>query len=169
MKWRTATEQNNAGFEVQRRNGAEWSALGFVEGHGTTNAPQEYHFTDAQAAAGKNIYRLKQLDRDGKFVYSNEVEVVVGLSAADYALSQNYPNPFNPVTTFSYAVRQRQHVQISVFNLLGQEVATLVNGQVEPDVLQHVRFNAAQLSSGIYYYSLRTADRHEIRKFILMK
>lgn len=169
LKWETATELNNAGFELQRRNASAWEKLGFVDGHGSTNAPQQYRYTDVNAPAGKQIYRLKQLDRDGNFSYSEQVEVVVGLTAADYALSQNYPNPFNPSTSFTFAVQKHQQVQIKVFDLLGQEVATLVNGLVEPNVLQTVSFNASRLSSGVYFYSLRTADRYEIRKFMLMK
>ncbi len=169
LKWNTASEINNAGFEVQRKIAGEWKERAFMEGHGTTNAPQHYQFTDSNVPAGKQVYRLKQMDRDGKFSYSAEVEVFVGLTAGDYALSQNFPNPFNPSTSFTFAVQQQQHVQVKVFNLVGQEVATLVNGLVEPNVLQKVDFNASQLSSGVYFYALRTADRHEIRKFMLMK
>ncbi len=169
LQWKTAAEISNAGFEVQKRNGNTWTSLRFIEGHGTTNAPQHYQFTDSNVPAGKQVYRLKQMDRDGKFSYSTEVEVFVGLTAGDYALSQNFPNPFNPSTSFTFAVKQQQHVRVKVFNLVGQEVATLVNGLVEPNVLQKVDFNASQLSSGVYFYALRTADRHEIRKFMLMK
>lgn len=169
LSWRTASEQNNAGFEIQKHVSNGWTTLGFIEGHGTTNVPQQYQFTDVNVPAGNQTYRLKQLDRDGKFTYSKEVEVVVGLSAADFALSQNYPNPFNPSTTFTFAVPHSQHVQVKVFDLLGQEVATLVEGLVEPNVLQTVSFNGTRLSSGVYFYSLRAADRHEIRKFMLMK
>lgn len=169
LKWSTRTEVNNAGFEVQRLQTDVWNTVGFVEGHGTSNIAHEYSFTDIPSTPGKYSYRLKQIDRDGKFVLSEQIESVVGLSAQEYVLSQNFPNPFNPSTSISFAVHERQFVSLKVFNLVGQEVATLVNGFVEPNTLQTIEFNGKDLSSGIYFYALTTGNRHEVRKLMLMK
>lgn len=169
LTWSTKTEVNNAGFEIQRLEKSGWNNVGFVQGQGTTNTAHEYSFTDSPNGPGKYSYRLKQIDRDGKFVFSDQVESEVGLTAQDYSLSQNYPNPFNPTTNISFAVKERQFVSLKVYNLVGQEVATLVNGVVEPNSLQTVEFNGKDLSSGIYFYTLTSKDRHEVRKLMLMK
>lgn len=169
LRWRTATEINNAGFEVQRSNKGEWRKIGFVDGHGTTNIQQEYSFADIGLAPGRYSYRLKQIDRDGKFEYSSVIEAAVELSETDFSLSPNFPNPFNPTTNISFAVKERQFVTLKVFNLAGQEVASLVNGIVEPNVLQTVQFSGKDLSSGVYFYSLTTKDRYEVRKLMLLK
>lgn len=168
LRWNTATEQNNAGFEVEKNINNSWTKIGFVEGHGTTNAPQSYTFTDA-SAKGSVAYRLKQMDRNGAFKYSGIVEATVALTAEDYALSQNFPNPFNPNTMVSFAVQERQPVNVTVYNALGQAVETLFNGVAEPNQLYTVSFNGAQLSSGTYFYALRSKDRHEVRKMLLTK
>ncbi len=169
LTWSTKTEVNNAGFEIQRLEKSVWNNVGFVQGHGTTNTSHDYSYTDSPNGPGKYFYRLKQIDRDGKFIFSDQIESEVGLTAQDYSLSQNYPNPFNPTTNISFAVKERQFVSLKVYNLVGQEVATLVNGVVEPNSLQTVEFNGKDLSSGIYFYTLTSKDRHEVRKLMLMK
>ena len=169
LKWNTATETNNAGFEIERKQHAQWTKVAFLDGHGTSSTPHEYSYSEKWLLPGKYLYRLKQIDRDGKFEYSQQSEATVGLSEDDFALSQNYPNPFNPSTTFTYAVKERQHVEIKVFNLIGQEVAVLVKGSIEPNRLHTVQFDGSTLSSGVYFYSLRTPNRNEIRKLMLMK
>ena len=101
LAWKTATEANNFGFEVERNTMNNWEKIGFVEGNGTTNAPKEYSFSEKNIPSGKYSYRLKQIDRDGKFSYSNVVEVSVA-EVKQFGLEQNYPNPFNPVTMINY-------------------------------------------------------------------
>jgi hypothetical protein len=169
LEWRTAMELDNSGFEIERKQDSRWQMVGFVEGHGTTNAPQEYRFNDKELSPGTYTYRLKQVNRDGTFDYSGEVEASVVLSAEAYALSQNFPNPFNPVTTFSFAVKDRQHVKVSVYDMIGREVATLIDAVTEPNILHKVSFDGSTLSSGVYFYALRTPGRLEIRKLMLMK
>ena len=168
LAWNTATEQNNAGFEVQKSVNGVWTKIGYVEGAGNSNAPKSYTYSDA-SAKGTVSYRLKQIDRDGKFEFSPVVEATVALSAADYALTQNYPNPFNPSTSFRFAVKQSEHVTVTVYNMLGQAVATLFDGMAPANELVNLTFNASRLSSGVYFYSLQSASRHEIRKMTLMK
>ncbi|HTX19251.1 MAG TPA: T9SS type A sorting domain-containing protein [Bacteroidota bacterium] len=169
LAWSTATEVNNSGFAVERKaaNGT-YSQVGFVTGNGTSNAPHHYSYTDA-VGAGTYTYRLKQVDHDGKFAYSKQVEAVVGLTPADYVLGQNYPNPFNPTTTISFAVKADQKATLKVYNMMGQEVMTLFNGDAKADQLYHVQFNAATLSSGTYFYTLQTNDSRQVKKMLLLK
>ncbi|MFZ4620327.1 MAG: T9SS type A sorting domain-containing protein [Bacteroidota bacterium] len=168
LRWSTATEVNNAGFDVEKMVNGSWSKLGFVEGNGNSNVQHSYSFVDA-AARGRESYRLKQMDRDGRFTYSSVVETSAPLTAQDYSLSQNYPNPFNPSTNISFAMKNAEQVNITVYNALGQAVETLFNGIANADELYTVSFNGKDLSSGVYYYSLRSASRNEVRKMLMMK
>ncbi len=174
LAWKTATEVNNAGFEIQRsevrdqRSELNWVKVGYVEGNGTSNAPKSYNYTDA-SAKGTVSYRLKQIDRDGKFSYSYFVNAAAAVTAADYQLSQNFPNPFNPNTNISFAMKNAEHVNVSVYNALGQVVATLFNDVANADHLYTLNFDGKNLSSGTYFYSLRSASRNEVRKMSLMK
>ena len=175
LNWSTATEVNNYGFEIERAShnrldGLEdWSKVGFVDGHGTTNAPQNYSYTDNIFATGAFSYRLKQIDRDGSFRYSNEVAVTSALTANDYHLAQNFPNPFNPSTTIRFAVKSPQRASLNVYNMLGQEVHTLYNQEAEAGVVYNIPFDGSGLSSGVYYYRLRTADHTELKKMLMVK
>lgn len=169
LRWATATELNNSGFEVQKQLNGNWKTLGFVDGAGTSNARHEYSYSDKLTTGSRAAYRLKQIDRDGQFTYSSIVEAAAALMAADYALSQNYPNPFNPATSFSFAVKTAAQTTVKVYNLVGQEVATLFNGVAQPDQLYTLRFDAKDLPSGIYLYSLRSANRNEVKKMLLLK
>ena len=104
LNWTTATETNNQGFEVQRmRDGGSFGQVGYTAGFGTTTEPKAYSFTDSKLEAGNYTYRLKQIDFDGSYEYSNEVNVDVELPL-EYSLEQNYPNPFNPSTTIKYSI-----------------------------------------------------------------
>jgi Secretion system C-terminal sorting domain len=176
LSWATKTELNNYGFDVERKAVASdqstvnsWSKVGFVEGKGTTNAPQSYKYSDVVKSAGTFTYRLKQTDRDGKFTYSPQVEAKSALTTDDYKMSQNYPNPFNPSTKFNFAVSTPQQVSVKVFNIVGQEVQTLFNGIAPADQIQEVTFDGARLASGIYFYVLRAQDRVEVKKMLMMK
>lgn len=167
LSWTTASELNNSGFEVQRSNNqTNWTALGFVRGAGTTTEAQSYSFVDA-SASGKVFYRLKQVDFDGQFEYSNIIEVNAGLPKT-FALEQNYPNPFNPSTAIAYQLPAASNVSLKVFDMLGKEVATLVNGRQEAGAYT-VNFNANQLSSGIYFYRLQAGNFVQTRKMMLVK
>ncbi|NUN70973.1 MAG: T9SS type A sorting domain-containing protein [Bacteroidetes bacterium] len=168
LRWSTATEQNNAGFDVEKLIGKDWTKIGTVEGHGTTNAPQSYSFFDARAK-GRVVYRLKQIDRDGAFTYSRTVEANAGLTASDFTLTQNHPNPFNPSTSFSFAVPASEQVSVTVYNALGQAVRELFNGIAQANELYTLSFDGSGLSSGTYFYTLRSASRNEVRKMSLMK
>ncbi len=186
LTWSTATEVQNAGFEVEKKTVENlksessksetlglglgtWNKIGFVEGAGASNSPKLYTFTDANAGAGRYAYRLKQINLDGSYKTYQETEVQVALSPAQYTLSQNYPNPFNPSTMLSFAVHTPQRVSLKVFNLLGQEVATLFNGMAEANVLYKVAFNAAGLPSGVYFSVMNADENTQMKRMMLIK
>jgi hypothetical protein len=152
-----------------------WENIGFVNGNGTTTETQSYSFTDNNLNSGKYIYRLKQIDFDGAFEYSNEVEVIIN-APEKFELSQNYPNPFNPSTKISYSIpnviasetKQSALTTLKVYDVLGNEVAILVN-EVQSSGNYEVTFNASLLSSGVYFYKLQAGSFVETKKMILMK
>jgi len=168
LNWKTSSEINNNGFEIQRSIAkSEFVTVGFVKGVGTSSTQQEYSFTDANLSNGKYSYRLKQIDFNGTFEYSGEVEVDV-ISVDNYLLINNYPNPFNPSTKIGYILKDRTNVKVVVMNTLGEEIAILAN-ETQEQGFHEVEFNATDLSSGIYFYSLQTAQYSETKKMILMK
>ena len=172
LNWVTVTETNNSGFEVERSkiandiNQTGWKRIGIVEGNGTTTEIQNYSFTD-KPEPGKYRYRLKQVDYDGSFEYSNVIEVEVG-APQQFSLYQNYPNPFNPVTNIKYSVPQFLNVVIKVFDVLGKEVVILVNEGKFAGTYE-LNWNAANLPSGVYLYQLKAADFVQTRKMILLR
>ncbi len=173
LKWQTATEVNNYGFEVQRadENRNNWEKIGFVAGNGNSNSPKQYTFVDNTVTSGKYFYRLKQIDIDGSFKYSNVIEVNLNLPDK-FELKQNYPNPFNPATIIKYTIPKSQQVQLTVYDVLGKEVATLVNEKQQAG-LYKVLFNAESINgglpSGIYIYKLQAGSYVQTRKMLLMK
>jgi hypothetical protein len=168
LNWTTATETNNQGFEVERKSAnGEFEKAGYVAGFGTTTEPRSYSFADIKLSSGIYTYRLKQIDFDGSFSYSTEVNVDV-TTPIEYALEQNYPNPFNPSTTIKYSIPEDGFVKLSVYNLLGEEVTTLVNN-VQKAGRYEVVFDASSLASGIYVYRLESSNFSASRKLMLMK
>ncbi len=167
LDWKTTTEVNNYGFEVQRSVNNNWVKIGFVLGHGNSNSPKNYSFTDNPTGGKKFKYRLKQIDPNGKFEYSSVVNVSIDVPA-NFAVAQNYPNPFNPTTVINYQLPISGYVTLKVFDMLGREVATLVN---EKKVAGNysVTFNGNALSSGVYFYQLRSGSFVETKKLTLMK
>jgi len=169
LNWRTETEVNNYGFEIHRSTQKDnWENIGFVEGHGNSNSPKKYSFLDENvSASGKYFYRLKQIDNDGSYEYSNVIEINFDVSQ-DYALNQNYPNPFNPVTSISFQIPIKSDVTLKVYDIVGKEVATLVN-EVKEAGSYIMRFDGSGLASGFYIFKLQANDFVEIRKMVLMK
>lgn len=168
LNWATATETNNSGFEIERRyDKTDWLEIGFVPGHGTTTEKQNYSYIDQNVNAGIYSYRLKQVDFDGTFEYSNEIFVNV-TAPLEFTLDQNFPNPFNPSTTINYSIPNSSFVQLIVYNSIGQEIAILVNEIIEGGN-HSVDFDASNLPSGIYLYKLQAGSFVETKKMILMK
>ncbi len=157
LKWNTAGETNNLGFEIQRNIGEGWKKIAFVKGAGNSNSPIFYSFTDDSPIAEQNIiYRLKQVDLDGKYSYSKEIVVETQGNTsvpAEYSISQNYPNPFNPSTTIEFSLPKDSEVTLKIYNLLGQEAASLISGKMDSG-FHTIKFNAAGLPSGIYLYKI---------------
>lgn len=152
LNWTTITETNNRGFEIERNSGNGFINIGFVQGNGTTTEIKNYSFVDKNLEPGNYVYRLKQVDFNGTFEYSNEVEVFIA-APAEFSLAQNFPNPFNPSTAISFNLAVDSEVSLKVFNLLGQEVSTLVNGLLNAGT-QQFNFNAVGMNSGVYFYQL---------------
>lgn len=168
LNWTTVTETNNSGFEILRTTKEnDWDIIGYVPGHGTTTETQHYTFTDRDVKPGKYQYKLKQIDYDGTFEYSQIVEVDIPITN-EFSLSQNYPNPFNPTTSLHYAIGDRQFVTLKVFDLLGREVAALVNEE-KPAGEYEVEFDGTKFPSGIYFYQLKTGEFIQTKKMVLLK
>lgn len=167
LNWTTSTETNNKGFEIQRSEVGDWAKVGFVGGFGTTSEPESYSFSDNNVTAGKYTYRLKQIDFNGSYKYSNEAEVEVN-GPAVFLLNQNYPNPFNPSTQINYSIPKYEYVSLKVYNILGEEVAGLVNGMMKAGS-HKVTFDATNLSSGVYYYRIEAGGNVSVKKMMLIK
>jgi hypothetical protein len=168
LSWTTATETNNQGFQVERMNaGGSFEQIGYVAGFGTTTEPKAYSFIDSKLEAGSYTYRLKQIDFDGTYTYSEEVNAEVEIPL-EYALEQNYPNPFNPSTTIKYSIPADGFVKLAIYNLLGEEVATIVSN-VQKAGRYEVNFNASGLSSGVYVYRIEAVNFTASKKLVLMK
>jgi hypothetical protein len=176
LKWRTATEVNNYGFNIERwetGNGKSetWVKIGFVQGYGNSNSPKEYIFADLTPPSGKIQYRLKQIDFDGQFEYSGIVEVIIE-SPTQFSLQQNYPNPFNPVTTIKYSIPSVgtgfSLSILKVYDILGSEVATLVNEKQSAGNYE-VQFDGSKLASGVYFYKLNNGNHSLVRKLLILK
>jgi len=177
--WTTATETNNYGFEIQRASisseliNLKWETIGFIKGSGTSTEPKQYTFFDKNLSAGKYAYRLKQIDYGGTFEYSNTIEVTIEVPDK-FELEQNYPNPFNPVTKIRFSIpvtaETHQSVSLQIFDVLGNELATLMN-EYKPAGRYEIEFDANKygLSSGVYFYQLRYGEFSSVRKLILMK
>jgi hypothetical protein len=176
LNWSTATETNNSGFEIERMlQGSQYNKIAYIPGYGTTTEKHNYIYIDENLNAGKYNYRLKQLDYDGSYEYSQTIEAVVE-APAEFSLEQNYPNPFNPTTKIKFTIatvtlRQAQsdiRVTLRVFDVLGNEIATLINEE-KPAGTYEVEFDRAGLPSGIYFYQLCSEKFIETKKMILMK
>jgi hypothetical protein len=150
LRWSTASETNNAGFDVERRvDDADWGQVAFVEGAGTTTEPQRYSYRVRDLSPGSHTFRLKQIDVDGAFEYSPEVEVVMSIAEA-YQLSAVYPNPSTSPAQFTLTVREPQDVRIEVYNVIGQRVATLHDGPLEAATAHRFALDGRTLTSGTY-------------------
>jgi choice-of-anchor B domain-containing protein len=167
LKWTTSSEKNNQGFEIQKRSETEYYTIGFVEGNGTTTDISNYAYTDKNVESGTYYYRLKQVDFDGSSEYSDEIFVEI-TSPADFVLEQNFPNPFNPATNIRFNLPTTDFVNISVYNLVGEKVSELVNGELQQGE-HNLTFNASELPSGIYIAKLSAGNFNQSIKMTLLK
>ena len=177
LEWQTLSETNNFGFDVQRRapSGSFASLPGsFIPGAGTTTVPHDYSFVDTTAEPGERFYRLRQTDLDGTEHYLEPLHITTsgpgqggGLPSA-FGLSQNFPNPFNPSTTFRYLLPAAGRVSLRIYDLFGQEVATLVDGRVEAGT-HEARWVPTGVASGIYVARLLGDSFQQSRKLIYLR
>ena len=168
LDWQTATEVNSYAFEVQKKTtDQDWFAIGKVIAHGLSNSPKYYSFQDDKLISGTNYYRLKMLDNDGSFKYSSIVSVRLG-APSSLMIAQNYPNPFNPATVISYSLPQNSYVTLKVYDVLGKEVAVLVNENKSAGDYQ-INFNGSKLPSGTYVYRLSANGQYSAKKMIMIK
>jgi hypothetical protein len=180
-EWGTVTETNNYGFFVQRSANAPLAYTdlpnSFVPGHGTTLEPHSYQWTDQSVAPGRYYYRLKQVDLDGTTHCAEGVEVLVSGTTGSgtteftrgFALAQNYPNPFNPSTNIEFTVEQRGHAVLTIYNVLGEEMARLFDGVADAGRTYSMLFNAGSLPNGVYVYKLVSNQSSSQRKMVLVK
>ncbi len=170
LDWRTATEVNNYGFEIQRkiRNFIDWEKIGFVFGFGNSNSPHHYYFTDYKPYAGTNVYRLKQIDNDGHFEYSEEVEINFK-SEKEFILYPNYPNPFNPTTKISFYLKASVKLSIALFNLLGEEIRKIYDMHLFESGHHTFVIDGSDLPSGVYLMRIRGRRVNAVSKLILSK
>lgn len=169
LAWTTATELNNSGFSIERKTDSNnWQSIGFVRGSGTTTSTNNYTFTDRNISSQITYsYRLKQIDFNGSFAYSNVIQVSTNLIST-FELKQNYPNPFNPSTQISFSIAQGGFVRLVVYNLLGQEVKTLINRNMEAGS-HSITFDASGLESSVYIYKLTSSGSTLTKKMILLR
>jgi hypothetical protein len=169
LNWTTASELNNSGFEIQKKNESDdWFTIGFIKGSGTTQQNHNYSFTDNSSVSGKYSYRLKQVDDDGSFEYSDIVEVDVNNIPNEFSLEQNYPNPFNPSTTIKYSLPEAGKITLKLYDILGNEIAVLEEGFKERGNY-NLDVNASSLASGFYLYRLQHSKGIITKKMLLLK
>ncbi len=169
--WSTATELNNRGFELERKLDADWQKVAFIEGSGTTTEKSDYFYSDKfsyDGFQGTVNYRLKQIDFDGTITYSNVISVEVDFTPKEYALYQNYPNPFNPSTTIKFALPFDSNVRITIYNLLGEQIDVLFD-QVKEVGYHNINWNAGNLASGVYLYTIDAKSLDGLKNFNAVK
>jgi glucose/arabinose dehydrogenase len=168
LSWYSDTETNNAGFMIERSSdGANFEQIIFIGGSGTTPKRNVYSYTDESVKYGIYYYRLKQINYDGSFEYLKVVAVDLG-TPKEFVLEQNYPNPFNPNTTIKYYVPEHSFVTIKIYDVLGNEIKTLINDEKSAGYYK-IDFDASQFSSGIYFYVLKSNEFVASQKMLLIK
>jgi hypothetical protein len=177
LKWSMSTDVNKSGFEVERASSKNWAKIGYVQSSDDKNSQSEYSFTDKELNSGKYIYRLKMINSDGTFSYSDIVEAEVELPK-EYAISQNYPNPFNPTTKIDYQLPFDSKVTIKLYGITGEKVATLTNNELAAGFYTaELNANMFNLASGVYICRMVAQDLSklnekafmQIRKLMLLK
>ncbi len=172
LKWQTASETNNYGFQIQRRTGTQnsWQLIGFVRGQGTSSEAHDYRYLDTNPAQGLNYYRLRQLDTDGKCMDSQEVCIEVQLPNS-LELHQNHPNPFNPGTEIGIRIpNAEEKTTLTIYNILGQKIRSLVDTKLTPGY-HRIYWDGTDdrgqpVGAGIYLYQLELGNDHQVRKMV---
>jgi hypothetical protein len=168
LLWTTETEVNNFGFDIERKtNNSNWQKIGFMSGAGNSNSPKHYQFIDNNVSGGSKFnYRLKQIDTDGNYEYSDIIEIVI--IPTQFILYQNYPNPFNPLTTIKYEIPVGGNVKLSLYDISGMEVMSLINTYQDVGIYSY-KLDASKLSSGVYFYKFVINNFVQVKKLLLLK
>ena len=175
LNWTTASELNNRGFEIERFSsslGNSWKKIAFIQGKGTTTEVSNYQYLDDFknfSIKGVVKYRLKQIDFDGMYEYSDIIEVNVDFFPDQYVLYQNFPNPFNPITTIRFGLPDNVKVTLKVYDILGQEVAAIINNKEMEAGIHKINWEPTNYASGIYFYQIRARNYIAQKKMILLK
>lgn len=172
LNWKTATEENNRGFEIHRsiKNGKlEWYYIGFVKGAGTKYSPTIYNYTDNKLPVGNYYYRLKQIDNNGNMQYYDLNNFVEIKPPSKFELYQNYPNPFNPVTKINFTLSKDTKVSLKIYDINGREISTLINNKFLSADYYSIVFNSSNLASGVYFYRIITNEYKDIKKMVVLK
>jgi hypothetical protein len=170
LNWQTATETNNYGFEVERAVLDKWQKIGIVKGSGTITVPQKYTFIDSLNTIIGQIpdnlkYCLKQIDFGGAFEYSPEIQVTISQKPLTFNLNQNYPNPFNPTTKIKFEIPKLSYVRLTIYDMLGREITTLVNENLKPGRYE-LSWDAIQYASGVYFYKIEAGSYVKTKKML---
>ncbi|MFV1979641.1 MAG: T9SS type A sorting domain-containing protein [Rhodothermia bacterium] len=169
LAWTTASETDNAGFELQHaRMTKEWDVITFVEGRGTTTDPQQYSYVVTDLDTGRHVFRLKQLDFDGSFEYSDELEAIVEIPGK-FVLESAYPNPFNPTATIRFGIATEEQVRVALYDMLGRQVSILFEGMPDANEMHEIRIDGTALPSGTYMVRLEAASFSATREVVLAK
>ena len=173
LNWTTASETNNLGFEIQYSiDKINWATLEFVSGRGTTDEFQEYRKIITFKNKSRAFFRLKQVDYDGSVTYSKNILVNIPVPQ-EFKVYQNFPNPFNPFTIIEYEIPRTGKVVLKIYNILGQEIKTLIDLEQHPGKYQVIwdgtdRYNIP-VSSGIYVYRLKSGGFIQDKEMVLLK
>ncbi|MCL4280157.1 MAG: T9SS type A sorting domain-containing protein, partial [Ignavibacteriaceae bacterium] len=165
LSWQSATEKNNMGFEIQRsKNKVHWEVIGTVSGKGTTSERQNYSFEDTNIENQMYFYRLKQIDYNGLFKYSNIIEIKIYLN--NFELFQNYPNPTNPTTIIKYIVPLESFIEMYLYDIKGEKVSTLIYENTQAGIYTK-EIDLRELSTGVYFYTLKSSTGFSQTKKLL--
>ncbi|HTB26325.1 MAG TPA: Ig-like domain-containing protein, partial [Puia sp.] len=167
LNWTTSMEENNKGFEVQRSTDqSSWTILGFVNGAGNSQTPNNYQYLDPNLPAGTYYYRLRQVDFDGNSTYTKIVPVTFdGNLSLD--LKQNRPNPFNNSTVIDIVIPKSCRVQLMLYDQMGRPMQVLMDEDKTPGTYS-ITVNRNGLSSGIYYYKMTAMGQTLVKKMTIL-
>jgi hypothetical protein len=176
ITWQTASELNNAGFEIEKLKieksgllGGEWEIIGYVAGQGSSTNFQSYIFHENNIITGSYLYRIKQIDYNGSYKYYH-YDMIIEIGPPEKTeLFQNYPNPFNPSTRIMFTSSENQYARLVVYDIIGNEVAELLNEKLEANKVYTLEFNSGNLASGVYFYRIVTSNQSIIKKMLILK
>jgi len=168
LQWKTSSELNNYGFDIERKNRTKnWHKIGFVHGNGNSNSPKVYEYIDTNPTENNCLYRLKQIDFNGNYEYSKVIEVFIG-APSKISLKQNFPNPFNPITKINFELPTTSFVTLKVYDILGNEKEKLMSENLEAGIHEY-NFDGSKLTSGVYFYSIQVNGFIYTKKMLLLK